>query len=280
MDEAIRKIRQYVLAPDPRGLHLRTMVDKLAEQEMARRPEPYPLSAAVREACVQGAAETIAAYIVLVWGGAGPDVYALRTYEILRGLQDRMRGMDPDSTWGYAVTTYIADICPRLRRAESLATQPAKEAELIGHFFDALDEYEYLHDVARNVMQLHWGRRHDPDAPDAEERRRVGTAGGQRGDPAVEEHLRRAAIEGLATYILQANIARGYIEEPTDPRIVLSDRIDIQRRLGGKNAETWEGSGWEIADRVDRRYGSREGRRRARLARGGWKAISRDRPAD
>ncbi len=280
MDETIRKIRQYVLDPDLQGLHLRTMVDKLAEQEMARRPEPYPLPDAAREACVREAAETIAAYIVLVWFGAGPDVYAPRTYDILRGLQDRMRGMDPDSTWDYAVTTYIADICPRLRRAESLATDPAKEAELIGHFFDALDEYEYLHDVARHVMQLHWDRRHDPNAPGAEERRRVGTAGGQRGDAAVEEHLRRAAIEGLATYVLQVNIARGRIEEPADPRIVLSDRIEIQLRLGGKNAETWERSGWEIADRVDRRYGSREGRRRARLARGGWKAMSHDRNAD
>lgn len=275
MDQAIRKIKQYVLDPNPRDLHLRTMVDKLAEQEMARRPEPYPLPAAVRDRCLQEAGETIAAYIVLVWVGAGPDVYAPGTYEILRGLQGRMRGMDADLTWDYAVTTYIADIRPRLRRAEALATDPAKETELIGHFFDALDEYEYLHDTARNVMQLHWDRRHDPAAPGAEETRRVGTAEGKRGDAVVEEHLRRAAIEGLATYILQANIARGHIEEPTDPRIVLSDRIEIQCRLGDKNAETWQASGWEIADRVDRRYGSQEARHRARIARGGWKAMAR-----
>ena len=275
MNETIRKIKQYVLDPDPSGLHLRTMVDNLAEQEMARRPESYPLPASAREACVQEAAETIAAYIALVWVGAGPEVYAPWTYEILRNLQNRMRGMEPEFAWDYAVTAYIADIRPRLRRAESLATAPAKEAELIGHFFDALDEYEYLHDVARDVMQIHWDRHHDPDTPGAEETHRVGTAGRRRGDAAVEEHLRRAAIEGLATYILQANIARGHIEEPTDPRIVLSDRIDIQWRLGGKSAETWEQSGWEIADRVDRRYGSKEDRHRARLARGGWKAMSR-----
>jgi len=275
MHKTIEQIKQYVLEPDLKGMHLRAMVDKLAEQETARDPGPYPPTPEVQDQCAQGAAETIAAYIYLVWVGAGPDIYAPRTYEILQNLQDRMRGMEPALTWNYALTTYIADIIPRLRRAKALVTDPAKEAELISHFFDSLDEYEYLHDVARDVMQLHWDRRHDPDAPGADEAHRAGTAGKRRGEPIVEEHLRRAAIEGLATYILQGNIARGHIEEPADPRIVLSDRIEIQVRLGLKNAETWEASGWKIADRVDRRYGSKEARHRARIARGGWKAMAR-----
>lgn len=43
----------------------------------------------------------------------------------------------------------------------------------------------------------------------------------------MERRLKWLASEALAMYVEQANIARGNIEHPTDPMIVLRDRIGI-----------------------------------------------------
>ena len=132
--------------------------------------------------------------------------------------------------------------------------------------------------MTEHIKRFHWERRHNPQSP-PHTPVRSGIPTGPRGDPVVERHLHRAAIEGLATYIEQSNIVRGLIEEPTDPTIVLRDRIDIQRMMGAQNDQTWEASGREIADRIESRFGTSQGRREARLVRGMWKALARKRIA-
>lgn len=91
----------------------------------------------------------------------------------------------------------------------------------------------------------------------------------------MEIHLKRLALEGLATYIEQANIARGNIETPTDPTILFRDRLQVQQSLGAKDARTWDESGWRIADQIERRFGTAEARKAARQARIGWSAAVR-----
>jgi hypothetical protein len=151
------------------------------------------------------------------------------------------------------------------------------ESALIHHFFDSIDDYAYLHDVVTNTMHYHWQRRHQPGPTAMPQHARALV--GLRGEAAMEQHLRRSAIEGLATYIEQSNIARGNIENPTDPVVVLGDRVEIQLAKGCKNAQTWAQSGWELADGIEARFGTSAGRREARRSRGVWKALSRSHQA-
>ena len=279
MKDALTPIKQYVLAPDHLGGHLRQMCEQMANEDLAETRANHIYARELRNLLLDRAADVLACYIHLVWDGAGPTEYAPRTLEILLRLQGRMRGMDADCTWGYALDAFNTDVVSRLERAGSLTIDSSQESEMLHHLFDRLEEYEYLHDVAGNIMHLHWHRRHCAGSPTADRSGKTGMPVGPRGGPAVESHLKRAAIEGLATYIEQSNIARGNIEEPTDPLIVLHDRIGIQLALGGKNAETWTASGWQVADHIEARFGTAAGRREARRARDLWKAIARERGA-
>lgn len=278
MKDVLTAIKQYVLNPDNAGSHLRQMCEKMADEDLASARVDHALGE-LRDWLLDRAADIIACYIHLVWNGAGPAQYAPRTLEILQQLQGRVRGMASDCTWAYALDTFNTDIVSRLNRAASMTIDPDLETGLLHHFFDDLNQFEYLHDVARNIMHLHWQRRHCPDSPTPARRGKMGVPVGPRGTATVERHLKRAAIEGLATYIEQSNIARGTIEDPVDPVIVLRDRIEIQLALGGKNAETWVDSGWQLADHIEARFGTSAGRKEARLARGLWKAIARSRMA-
>jgi len=248
----------------------------MAEEMVARTMDSGRLSsAASRTAQSDAAAERIADFIRLVWGDAGPEEYAPGTLEMLYALQGRVRGMDTSYTWQYALVALCTEMEARLGRAAQMTIDPEMETGLLHHFFDSLEEYEYLHDVARNIMSLHWQRRHSPESVGAGSEVRPGMPVGPRGQSDLETHLRRVAMESLATYIEQSNIARGHIEKPTDPMIVMRDRIDIQMGLGGKNAETWAASGWQLADLIESRFGTAAGRRKARLARVRWKSLAK-----
>ena len=167
MTDPIEAIRLYVIHPDRNGLHLRQLAEKMAADEPAQRGF---ITAQVRERNVAAAAGIIARYINLVWGSsAGPETYSPRMYEILLGLQGRMRGMVPHDAWEYALAALGEDIRRRLRKANAIAIDPAMESELMGRFFDESDEHQYLRDVAEKVMDLHWHRRHGPGAITTEE---------------------------------------------------------------------------------------------------------------
>ena len=266
MNDVLQPVTQYILDPDDRGNHLKQMAEHIAARWLASS------RASMRAgwgSYLEEAAETVAGFIHLVWGDAGPGEYAPRTYEMLCALRDRVRGMDPASTWEYAIDALTTDIQVRLVRAAKMALDPELETAMVHHFFDSLDEFEYLHDVARHIMELHWRRRHSPDSAGASAHGPIGP----RGEEVLETHLHRVAMESLATYIEQSNIARGNIDRPTDAVIVLRDRIEIQLKLGGKSAATWSASGRELADRIESRLGTAAGRRQARLARGRWKAL-------
>ena len=272
MKDVLQPIKQYILEPDYRGNHLKQMAEHIAARWLASS------RASMRAgwgSYLEEAAETVARFIYLVWGDAGPQEYAPRTYEMLCALRDRVRGMDPSSTWEYAIDALITDVQVRLVRAAKMTVDTELETAMVHHFFDSMEEFEYLHDVARHIMDLHWRRWHSPESPGAAEQAARGVPIGPRGEELLETHLQRVAMESLATYIEQSNIARGNIDKPTDPVIVLRDRIEIQLRLGGKNAETWSASGRELADRIESRLGTAAGRRQARRARGRWKALMR-----
>ena len=211
MNEKVTAIKNYVLSPNALGCHLRQLAENLARKPAIDSVQPYP-AGKLHELYLEQAAETIASYLYLVWNDSGAQEYAPRTLEILLRLQARMRGMDSGYTWEYALTALNTDIIARLQRAAGITIDPAMESALIHHFFDRIDEYEYLHDVVMNIMHFHWQRRHQPGmvAPPRQTRALVGP----RGEPMLEQHLRRSAIEGLATHIEQSNIARGNIENP------------------------------------------------------------------
>jgi len=268
-------IKRYVLKPDQRGGHLREMAERMAEDDVVQLRVPPDDREVARRGNVDKAAETIAGFIHLAWGGAGLAEYARRTYEMLCALQGRMRGMHPDATWQYAITALNVDMQARLRRAQNIVLDPDSERELVQHFFDKLKEYDYLHDLVENIKRLHWERRHSPDSPTTTGTVKKRVLVGPRGKPALEKHLERAATEALTTYIEQANIVRGIIENPTDTGIVLRDRIDIQRELGGIDEHTWEAAGVKLAGSIESHFGTRAGRREARLARARWKALNR-----
>jgi hypothetical protein len=274
MWDAIGTIKQYILDPDSIGQHLRQMVEEMAKAEMASDGVVSPRHSE-RESYLERSAVALATFIHLAWGPVEPAVFASRTLEILHGLQQRMRGMDPDATWAYAITAFNRDIRYRLQRADAIKLDPEMETELIHHFHDSMPAYDYLHDVAEHIERLHWERRHSHLSTSGVKPVATSPLVGPRSDPSIAAHLRRAAIGGLATYIEQSNIIRGRIEEPTDPRILLRDRIDIQRLLGAKNVHTWEAAGQQLADRIESRFGTIAGRREARQVRGIWTAIDR-----
>ena len=278
MNEAMKTIKEYVLHPDHLGLHLRQMAEEMGEQMTQKHPanaRGIPgMTREIRNSCLDRAAETIAGFIQLAWCGSGPREYALRALEILLRLQDRMRGMDSDSTWAYAIEAFNTDILSRLARAANPIVTPGLKTALMRCFFDNVAGHDYLHDIVKNIMELHWQRRHSPDCPVADSRK-TRVPEGPRGGAVLERHLRRSATAGLATHIEHSNIVRGNIETPTDPRVVLRDRIEIQLAKGGKNARTWAESGWEIADGIEARFGTSASRREARRSRGVWNTISR-----
>lgn len=268
-------IKRYVLEPDESGAHLRRMAESMADDQARFARSIVPDWAEARRACLERAAETIAGFIHLAWGGAGMAEYARRTYEMLCALRDRMRGMNPEARWQYAIDALSVDIEARLKRAEHLVLDAGSEAEMLRHFFDSLAEHDYLHDLVANTMELHWTRRHSPDSPAARQTTRKNVPIGPRGGRVVERHLQRAATEAVATYIEQANITRGMIENLTDTAIVLRDRVNIQRELGAIDQATWEASGWQLADFIESRFGTRAGRREARLARARWRMLAK-----
>ena len=270
-DDAVEAIRLYVLHSDRNGLHLRQLAEKMAEQEPAPRGYAH---ARARQEAIEKAAGTIARFLYLVWGLAGPDEYAPRMYERLMNLQRRMRGMDPNDTWDYALSAMGEEVRQRLRKAANVTIDPEMETALTHRFFDSLQEHTYLHDVVERIMDLHWTRRHGPGAITVEEFDRSAGRSTPRGSAEIERHLQRLAMEGLATYIEQANIGWGNIDEPTDPTVVLRERIEIQLALGGKDAHTWEESAWRLADLIERRFGTAAAREQARAARAGWNAVA------
>lgn len=280
--DELSAIKQYVLNPDDAGAHLRGMAERMAEDDGALARAPLADREEIRRECLDRAAEAIAAFIHLAWGGAGRAEYARRSYEMLCALRDRMRGMDPQATWQYAVDALNVDIQARLRRADHFFLDAEGEKELVNHFFDHLHEYDYLHDVAEGIKRLHWERRHSPESPDpaCDADGRTAVLRGPRGDRKIEKHLERAATEALATYIEQANIVRGMVENPTDTAVVLRDRVNIQRELAAVNEHTWRESGGRLADAIESRFGTRAGRREARLARARWKALARRHAAE
>ena len=277
MKNSLKTIEEYVLNPAPAGCHLRQMVEKMAE----KMAENYPASSMVdpaaaqevRKSCLDRAAKTIACFIYLEWDGPGPQEYASRTLEVLLHLQGRMRGMHSDSTWVYAINAFNTDIVSRLARAADIVVAPDLKAALIRRFSDNIGDHDYLHDIARNIMELHWQRGHSPRSLVANRQEASGRAR-QRGEAVMERHLQGSANEGLATHIEQSNIARGNIEHPTDSTIILRDRIKIQLAMGGKNAETWEASGRQIANQIETRLGTTAGRKEARRARHTWKSAA------
>lgn len=275
LTDELLAIKQYVLKPDERGAHLRTMVETMAEEDVRNAGLSQEDRDEARQAALEKAAETIAGFIHLAWGGAGTEEYAKRTYGMLLALRDRMRGMNPKATWQYAVTALNVDIQARLRRAEHFVLDSGSETELVHHFFDTLEEYDYLHGLVKNTMHLHWERRHSPDSPAARQPPRRNVPVGPRGSPAVEKHLKQAATEAVATYIVQGNITRDMVESPTDTGLVLRDQIGIQRELGAINEQTWEAAGWKLADFIESSFGTRAGRREAHLARARWRSMAR-----
>ena len=221
---------------------------------------------------LQAGAEVVARFIHLVWGTASPREYAPRTYEMLMSLKHRMRGMPPEAAWDYALSYLARDIRSRLAKAATLTIDPEMETALTHRFFDSIEDYHYLHDVAQKIMHLHWQRRHGPEPITYEEVGRSKSPPQPRGVPTLERHLRRMALEGLATYIEQSNIARGNIEEPTDPLIVFRDRVELQQGRAGRDARTEEESAWQIADLIERQFGTAAARKDARSARILWEA--------
>jgi hypothetical protein len=277
MSQAMSAIKEYVLHPDHLGCHMRQMaeemVQQVAQQCQATGQGSPGRGRQTRSSCLDQAAQTIACFTNLAWFGCASREYAPRTLEILLKLQHRMRGMDPQSTWAYAIKAFNTDILARLAQAANLIVQPGPRTAMMHDFFDNLRGHDYLHDIARNIMALHWQRRHGPNGP-------IGTGpntrvpGGPRGGAVLERHLRRSATEALATHIVQANIARGNIEHPTDPTILLADRIAIQLALGEKNAQTWIAAGWQLADNIETHLATAAGRKEARHARNIWKAAT------
>jgi hypothetical protein len=274
MNEAMNTIKEYVLHPDHLGCHMRQMAEEMVQQMARKHADARGSPGAVqkiRNSCLDQAAETIACFTHLAWFGAGPRDYAPRALEILLRLQHRMRGMDPDSTWAYAIKAFNTDILSRLAQASNLIVEPGPRTAMIHRFFDNISDHDYLHDIARNIMELHWQRRHSPNCPVATSRKTFVPAG-PRGGAVLERHLRRSAAEALATHIVQSNIARGNIEHPTDSTIILADRIAIQLAMGQKNDQTWIASGWQLADNIETRLATAAGRKEARHARSLWKA--------
>jgi len=271
MSDAVEAIRLYVIHPDRNGLYLRQLAEKMAADEPA--PQGF-ITAELRERKVAQAAAIIARFIYMVWGGSsGPETYTPRIYEILLGLQGRMRGMAPHDTWEYALAAMGDDIRLRVKKAGGITIDPDMETALMHRFFDAVEEHQYLHDVVEKIMDLHWRRRHGPGAITTAEIDPSRKSLELRGEERLERHLQQVAREGLATYIEQANIGWGNIDHPYDPVIVLRDRIEIQLSLGGKNAHTWEESAWRLADLIERRFGTPAARREARAARAAWGAA-------
>lgn len=274
MNDTLKAIKEYVLNPDRFGCHLREMAEQMAQEDWANGTVHPTFERKARDSRLDRAAETIACFIHLVWDGSGPREYAPGTLAILLRLQGRMRGMDSEATWAYAIDAFNTDIVLRLARSENLAVDPDLKTALIHRFRDNISDHEYLHDIVRDIMELHWQRRHSPDCP-AAERAKAGLPVGPRGGGVLERHLQRSANEGLATYIEQSNIGRGNIEHPTDPTIIRRDRLEIQLAMGGKNAQTWAASGRQIANQIETRLGTTAGRKEARRARHTWKSAAR-----
>lgn len=243
----------------------------MAEQEVSRAPA---MDSHSQQQELETAAETVARFIYLLWGSAGPDEYGPRTYEMLMNLQNRMRGMWTEGTWGYALAAFGCDIRSRLKQAENITIAPETATTLRGQFFDGLGNHEYLHEVVREIMDLPWKQPRELEAILPDQISGSKDASIPRGDPKMERRLKWLASEALAMYIEQANIARGNIEHPTDPMIVLRDRIGIQVGLGGRDLRTWEESGSRIADLIKHRFGTAVARKEALAARAGWKSIA------
>jgi len=286
MEAVLQDIKQYVLNPDQRGSHLRQLAEymgKLAWENDAGKPRGERWQE-VRDSYVEGAAEQVAGFIHMGWDGAGPDEYAPRTFEIMRDYQDSMSGMDLDTRWNdYTLPKMANEIGMRMKLAEKIAIDAKAENALVRHLFDDMDEYSYLHDIVGQLEHLHWQRKHSfgfkawlmdhPEHPLYPSLGKKHYPWGDRKDPAVEEHLRMIAIEGLAIFIEQSNIVRpdGNILNPTDPRIIYKERISLQdHHLGGRNALSWEESGWRVANRIEDSFGTTEGRKAGRRARLGW----------
>jgi len=275
--DEVKQIEQYILAPHENGAHLLQMARSMADEELRLYiPRPEDRHDA-QGAAIEKAAETIATFIYLAWGGAGLQEYAKRTYEMLCALRDRMSGMHPEARWQYAIEALNVEILARLRRARNLVLDSARENELLRHFFDNLREYDFLHDLVRDIMDIHWQRRHSPHSPPETRTTQPNAPIGPRGGPILEKHLERAATEALAAYIEQANITRGVVENLADPSILLRDRVNLQRVLGAYDQQAWAAAGRQLAEHIESRFGTRAGRREARLSRARWRLFAKGR---
>ena len=271
MRDCVRAIRSRVLHPDHSCLHLRQLADNMAKQEVSRAST---MDSHSQQQELETAAETVARFIYLLWGSAGPDEYGPRTYEMLVSLQNRMRGMWTEGTWEYALAAFGCDIRSRLKQAENITVAPETATTLREQFFDGLGNHEYLHEVVREIMDLPWKQPRGIGAITLDQIGGSKDASIPRVDPKMDRRLKWLASEALAMYIEQANIARGNIEHPTDPMIVLRDRIGIQAGLGGRDPRTWEESGSRIADLIKRRFGTAAARKEALAARVGWRSMA------
>lgn len=271
MRDSVREIQSCVLHPDHNSLHLRQLAENMAKQGVSRASTKGSPS---QEQELETAAETIARFIYLLWGSAGPDEYGPRTYEMLMSLQNRMRGMWTEGTWEYALAAFGCDIRSRLKQAENITIAPGTATTLRGQFFDGLGNHEYLHEVVREIMDLPWKQQRGLGAILPTQIGGSKDASIRRDDPKMEPRLKWLASEALAMYIEQANISRGNIEHPTDPVIILRDRIGIQLGLGGRDPRTWEESGSRIADLIKRRFGTAAARKKGLASRAGWKSIA------
>lgn len=124
MRDSVRAIRSCVLYPDHNNLHLRQLAENMAEQDVSRAPATMDSHSQQQE--LETAAETVARFIDLLWGLAGPDEYGPRTYEMLISLQNRMRGMWTEGTWEYALAAFGCDIRSRLKQAENITIAPRR----------------------------------------------------------------------------------------------------------------------------------------------------------
>lgn len=274
MRDSVRTIRSCVLYPDHSCLHLRQLAENMAKQAVL---QASTMDSHSQQQELETAAEAVARFVYLLWGSAGPDEYGPRTYGMLISLQNRMRGMWTEGTWEYALAAFGCDIRSRLKQAENITIAPETATALREQFFDSLGNHGYLHEVVGEIMDLPWKQRRGLGAIPPDQIGESKNASIPRGDPEMERRLKWLASEALAMYIEQANIARGNIEHPTDPMIVLRDRIAIQLGLGGRDPGTWEESGSQIADLIKRRFGTAAARKEALAARVGWKSIAEHR---
>ena len=119
MADVIETISKYVLNPDHRGQHLRKMAEQMAEADMASE-KANRLRPQVTNQYLQRSALALGRFIYATWGPAGPEKFAPGMLAMLLKLQDRMRGMERQWAWDYAINTLNNDIRQSPPQASSI----------------------------------------------------------------------------------------------------------------------------------------------------------------